>query len=229
MSLKDVLSHPHVWRGRADDSLGVVTVPTGLDELDRYLPRGGWPLGAVTEIVLERYGVGELSLLMPALSYLSTAAVRRWIVWVAPPFVPYAPALRRCGLDLDRVLLVHPSGEKGSALWATEQAVRSRSSAVVLAWLGTADTTALRRIQLSAEEHVCWTVLFRPLSALTESSPAALRMKLSQAPAGSMHTAFREADRIQIDILKCRGRRPMSISIDNSALRERVLGGSGWQ
>ena len=43
----------------------------GFAALDRYLPGGGWPLGPLIEVFVERYGVGELSLLMPALAALT--------------------------------------------------------------------------------------------------------------------------------------------------------------
>jgi len=190
--------------------------------LDDYLPGGGWPLRAITEIFVERYGVGELSLLMPALASLDVT--RQWIVWIAPPFVPYAPALLRCGLDLNRILLVHPSrSKKDEVLWATEQAIRSRSTAVVLAWVDDADTTALRRMQLGAEECGCWTVLFRPMTATAQSSPAALRLVLSSASVGEIAPLPGEKPhRSRIDILKCRGRRPRTISIDDSILRDRA-------
>lgn len=199
-----------------------MTVPTGFQALDDYLPGGGWSLRAITEIFVERYGVGELSLLMPALAALDVT--RQWIVWIAPPFIPYAPALIRCGLDLSRILLVHPSrSKKGDVLWATEQAVRSRSTAVVLAWIDDADMTALRRLQLGAEECGCWTVLFRPMTAAGESSPAALRLQLSPARAGEAAPALDgEPCRSRIDILKCRGGRPGTISIDDSTLRDRA-------
>ena len=73
-----------------------------------------------------------------------------------------------------------------------------------LAWVRTADVTALRRLQLGAEAHRCWTVLFRPVEAMSQSSPAALRFRLSagQNPAD-----------IQIDVHKCRGRRPASFLV----------------
>jgi len=222
VSLRDLLSHPRIWRGRDGDSVGAVTVPTGFQALDDYLPGGGWPLKAITEIFVERYGVGELSLLMPALASLDVE--RQWIVWIAPPFVPYAPALLRCGLDLSRILLVHPSrSKKDDVLWVTEQAIRSRSTAVALAWIEETDTTALRRMQLGAEECGCWTVLFRPMTAAGESSPAALRLRLSSAPAGET-AAVPHGGALQsrIDILKCRGRRPRTISIDDSTLRDRA-------
>lgn len=197
MSLDDLIAHPHIWRGRSY-SPGAA-IPTGFDELDRYLPGNGWPQKAITEIFLERHGIGELSLLMPALAFLGRkdSDARRWVVWIAPPFVPYAPALLHLGLDLNRILMVHPVSGGKDTLWAVEQALRSGASDVVLAWLGDASNTVLRRLQLAAEAQDCWAVLFRPGEALRESSPAVLRLRLSRA-----------GEKVRITILKCRGRRP---------------------
>jgi protein ImuA len=203
---EDLISHPHIWRGFEGGKGAYVTdtaLPTGFAELDRYLPGGGWPLKAITEVFIDRYGIGELSLLMPALARASQSAAAQWIVWIAPPFIPYAPALTRCGVDLSRVLLVHPTSATRDALWATEQAIRSRASTAVLAWLPDADHAALRRLQLSAEEGQCWVVLFRPLSSISTSSPAALRIGLSPRAGGA-----------RIDIVKCRGRRPSIVDLE---------------
>jgi len=197
VSLDDLVSHPQIWRARDTESFSEV-LPTGCEELDCYLPGGGWPRNAITEIFLERYGVGELSLLMPALAELSKE--ERWIVWIDPPFIPYAPALTRCGVELDRVLLVHASTVKQHALWAVEQALRSKSSVAILAWLKTANDKALRRLQLAAEEHACWTVLFRPVAALQQRSPAALRLRM-----------YRQGGQTCLDIVKCRGQRPGTV------------------
>ena len=55
------------------------------------MPGGGWPTGARTEILSGRAGIGELQLVLPALAALSWAGKR--VVWLAPPHLPYAPAL----------------------------------------------------------------------------------------------------------------------------------------
>lgn len=223
MSVEDLLSHPLLWRGQ-DSSAEAPAIATGFVALDQYLPGGGWPLSGISEIFIERYGLGELSLLMPALATLSdqAAEAKKWIVWVAPPFVPYAPALADHGVDLSRILLVHPTSassesspffsneafarKKGSdsedALWAVEQAIRSQSSVATLAWVKQADVTALRRLQLSAEAFHCWTVLFRPVQAMAQNSPAVLRFKLSSAVDGPGK---------RIEIQKCRGRKPRNL------------------
>lgn len=195
---------PHVWRGKSAQAAHTV-VGTGFGALDRKLS-GGWPWGAMIEICVERYGIGELSLLMPTLASLGTGDEpgHGWIVWVAPPWVPYAPALARCGIDIARILLVHPdTSDRKAVLWTVEQALRSGASAAVLAWLESATDTELRRLQLAAEEQRCGLVLFRSTAALRQRSPAALRLKLSGTSSGT-----------RIDILKCRGGRPAQLSLD---------------
>ena len=217
------LQLPGVWRGRQDGSAGLKTIPTGFDTFDHYLPGGGWPVDGLTEILIDRYGIGELSLLMPALAGLSRQAVarRRWIVWVSPPFVPYAPALSGYGIDLNNVLLVHPAEKRRDVLWATEQVIRSASAIAVLAWLGQAEMAVLRRLQLSAEKRECWTVLFRAGSAAKLPSPARLRLALSPAAVSS-----RRRPGTRIDVLKCRGRKPATLWVDTVAINPRFVGTS---
>ena len=199
------IEHPHVWRGFSKQSTDEVYA-TGFEDLDAHLPGGGWPVAALTEIIVDRHGIGELSLLMPAMARLcepaTSEADKGWIFWVSPPFIPYAPALSRYGIDLGRILLVHAPAMRYGGLWAMEQALRAKSCAAVLAWAQAADQTALRRLQLAAEEARCWAVLFRPDTALQQRSPAALRLRLT-----------RDAAVIRVEILKCRGARPAVVQI----------------
>ena len=197
-----------VWRGKAAAVTRAV-IPTGFHELDRYLPGGGWPSGAIIEILVADYGVGELALFMPALKALTQVDSNKppkWVAWVAPPFIPYAPALQQHGVNIDRLLMIHPTGNKNS-LWAIEQVIRSGSSGGVLAWVAAADDVILRRLQLAAEDQGCWTLLFRPLSARQQRSPAALRLGLSRAGAAA-----------RVQIFKCRGGRPGSVDIASLGL-----------
>lgn len=216
MDVEDLLSHPLLWRGRGTSLARTPAIATGFDSLDHYLPGGGWPLTGISEVFIEHYGLGELRVLMPALAALSHRAVevKKWIVWIAPPFVPYAPALAHYGVDLSRILLVHPPSSKKNnkdTLWAVEQAIRSQSSVATLAWVKEADVTALRRLQLGAETHRCWTVLFRPAEVINQNSPAALRFRLlsGRGSSASGSSGADQAD-IRIEIDKCRGRKPKS-------------------
>ncbi|MFL6564723.1 MAG: damage-inducible protein, partial [Burkholderiales bacterium] len=89
-ALDHILERHPVWRGGRLAALAGA-MPTGFDALDRELPGGGWPAGALTELFVRRAGIGELQLVLPALAALSWGGKR--IVWLAPPYLPYAPAL----------------------------------------------------------------------------------------------------------------------------------------
>ena len=198
------IDDPRVWRA-GENRASRSAHPTGFEVLDRHLPGGGWPATGLIEILMEHCGIGELSVLMPALARPGQGGRAGGIVWVAPPFIPYAPALHSQGIDLDRVLVVRDhANARGNRdiLWAMEQALRFGSCAAVLAWARSVDHIALRRLQLAAEAGRCRAVLFRPLNASRRRSPAVLRMRL---------TAIGEQTRIEI--LKCRGGRPGMVTV----------------
>ncbi|HEX6832175.1 MAG TPA: translesion DNA synthesis-associated protein ImuA [Rudaea sp.] len=191
-ALDAVLSDPRIWRRSAASQAHVRAQATGLPELDALLPGGGWPLGALSEILFAFDGVGELSLLMPALAQITQRGQR--VVFVAPPYIPYAPALAAAGLDLRRVVQINADRSEGA--WSAEQCLRSGSCGAVLSWLDTADYTQLRRLQLAAESGDALAFLFRPARAASKSSPAALRLHLHVDDEGGGSS---------LEILKCRG------------------------
>jgi len=185
---------PQLWKGR-QSSRAQPTVPTGHARLDARLPGKGWPLGAVTELLCAKPGLGEFSLLFPALASLGQQG--QWVVLVDPPWVPYPAALQAHGLPLDRLLLVRTQDEK-HALWACEQVLRSGRGGAVLAWPQRMAFARLRRLQLAAEANAKLAFLFRPEQALHESSPVALRLQLE--PGDQQGT--------RINVIKCRGNPP---------------------
>jgi hypothetical protein len=199
-ALENLLTNPRIWRGqaRAGDSR-CKGLASGYPKLDQHLPGGGWPQHALTEILLDHYGMGELQLLMPSLARLSQPqddSDAAWIAWIAPPFEPYPPALKQWGVNLSRVLIVRPRGGK-EALWAAEQALISGNCAAVLLWSNELDDSASRRLQLAAEAGQCWAIAFRSLKALSQASAAALRIRLDVGERGT-----------DLGILKSRGGRP---------------------
>jgi hypothetical protein len=191
-SLQALLRDPRIQHGsKTEHPPGM---PTGRAELDAVLPGGGWPRGALTEILIEHPGVGELELIMPALARLSRGS--RVIAWISPPFVPYAPALAGAGLDLQRLLVVR-APTQADALWSADQALRSGSCAAVLLW-AEPSTRWLRRLQLAAESGDAWCALFRATRAQTQPSHAALRLLVEPQ---------------QLALLKCRGGRPRTVPL----------------
>jgi cell division inhibitor SulA/protein ImuA len=123
----------------------------------------------------DRQGIGELALLLPTLARLTQED--RWLVFVAPPHIPYAPALVQHGIALPRVLVVKPR-KPADTLWALEQALRAGCCGAVLGWQPRVEFTALRRLQLAAEVGDAMAVLYRPEATASQSSPAALRLQL---------------------------------------------------
>jgi len=199
-ALAELLRHPALWRGGGAGE-APATVPSGFRRLDERLPGGGWPLATLIEILLPTAGVGEIRLLLPALCRLSraTPGEPRWIAWLAPPHLPYAPALVDAGLDPARMLVIQPCAGL-DLLWAMEQALRSGACAAVLGWAGVTGDRALRRLKLAAEEGGGPGFLFRPSAHREESSPAALRLALSA-----------HDDGLDIEILKSQGGMPARI------------------
>ena len=179
-ALQQLLQRPDLWQGRAGGPVEEGEA-TGFARLDRSLPTGGWPRGALTELLPERAGIGELRLLMPALARLSRGA--RWVAWIDPPHVPHAAALHACSLDLTHTLVVHPRNAR-ERLWALEQALGSGTCAAVLGWPGALDAKSSRRLQLAAEAGDTLGFLFRDPAAGRAISHAALRLSLSPCRGG---------------------------------------------
>ncbi len=199
-ALVHLLSHPAIWRGN-DCAPEPASVASGFAELDAALPGGGWPRGALTEVLLEREGIGELRLAIPALARLQ--AEDRSVVWVAPPYRPYAPALAAAGLDLARLIVVR--GVSGrDALWAYEQALRAPECGAAFGWMNAHEERVLRRLQVAAREGRTWGVLWRRPGQRASATAAPLRLSL--AP---------EQGRLAVRVLKRRGAElPRPILVD---------------
>ena len=197
-SLADILADARVWRLKDASAAPARPVwSTGRSSLDARLPGGGWPTASLIEVLLDDTGLGEVQLFLPALvESQRTSGDVPWLVWIAPPHEPYAPALAQQGIELTRLLVVRPTTAT-EALWAAEQALGSGVCAAVLLWLKGTDDRWLRRLKLAAEAGGALGVLFRPERHRFESSPASLRLLLTQ---GEHET--------HLDLLKVQGGRP---------------------
>jgi cell division inhibitor SulA/protein ImuA len=174
ISLEQILQRQAVWRGGAA-AAGLPAAPTGFAALDAELPGGGWPAGGLVEVLCRSEGVGELQVALPALAALTSAGRR--IAWLAPPHLPYAPALRAAGVRLDCLTVVRAPGRR-DALWAAEQALRAGTFHALLLWLPRASYPELRRLAVAAQAGPGFALAFRPPEAAGESSPAVLRLAL---------------------------------------------------
>jgi hypothetical protein len=173
------------------DPSTLVSAPSEIPEIDAALPGGGWPVGAIVELLSTQVGIGELRLITPTLARMTRAA--RYVAFVAPPYIPFAPALAQQGVDL-KYLLVIDARSPEDTLWACEQTLRCRAFDAVLAWTASVKDRAVRRLQLAAEAGRSIGFLYRPSIAARESSPAAVRLRVQ-----------RDAYGLAVEIIKCRG------------------------
>jgi hypothetical protein len=196
-TLADILADARVWKLKDASAAPARPVwSTGRSSLDARLPGGGWPTASLVEVLLDEAGLGEVQLFLPALIACQQSQGAPWLVWIAPPYEPYAPALAQQGIELTRLLIVRPPSAT-EALWAAEQALSSGVCAAVLLWLKGTDDRWLRRLKLASEAGGALGVLFRPERHRHESSPASLRLLMS-----------RGTDDAQIDLLKVQGGYP---------------------
>ena len=136
-----------VWRG---DTLGLAdgqVIGTGHAALDAQLPGGGWPVGAMTELLQARPEAHAWQLLLPALAQAVQGGAGP-VALIGAPQEPFGPALAAQGLPVEALLWIRseappaagPSqggrgplaGQRGHAvpgmgahmarLWACEQA-----------------------------------------------------------------------------------------------------------
>ena len=185
--------HASVWQASALARPVGLTVATGDAALDAQLPSGGWPVGALVEILQAQSGLGEWRLLLPALRQS-----RGPLVLVGPPHVPFGPALAAQGLAPERLLCVQGDAASlwpAARMWAAEQALRCADVSAVLAWLPLARADQLRRLHLAASEHGKLLFVMRPAQVQGESSPAVLRLLVSGGA----------GDQLSLRILKRRG------------------------
>lgn len=196
-TLSEVLARPDVWRGGG--FARIAAEPSGYAELDRRLPGGGWPVGALTELYPDTQGIGEMQLVLPWIARLTQAGGR--VALIDPPHLPYAPAFAQAGVVPGRILLVRPASVDG-ALWAIEQTLRAGPCGAVLCWPPRLGLVELKRCQLAAEAGRTTALLFREPAAAAESSPAALRMALHARPGG-----------LRIDVFKSRGGPPATVDL----------------
>jgi protein ImuA len=206
--------HPKLWRPRQITPGHEGALGTGFAALDAELPGGGWPPRTLTELLLPRPGIGEVRLLVPALT--SLAAAQRPVMFFNPPACLNTWALVALGVDASQLVAVRgreapreqaqrrigrptfdPSGRPlrpaalpglppaADVLWAAEHALRSGRIGAALLWLGEPlRAELLRRLQLAAQAHTGPVFLLRHLQALAHPSPAPLRLLLR--PTSSM-------------------------------------------
>ena len=189
------LSRLGVWRGddwQPGGGAATQVQASGHAGLDLQLPGGGWPVGAMSEILLPQHAHPEWSLVASALAaVLKKEQSAQHAVLVAPPLQVFTPALQMSGVAAAQLCCVHPESSAlafssrrraagatsdAASIWVSEQALRCRDVGAVLAWLPQSQPPALRRLQLLAAQQRKLLWVFRPEPVRAQASPAPLRL-----------------------------------------------------
>ena len=176
----------------------------------------------MTEIMTDVTGRGELSLLLPAMARISEA--KRQLVCIGAPHVLFSPALEQAQIDPARVTQIDTSTIANiktvrpkpnvDALWSAEQVLKSGTAGMVLLWTRECSPEALHRLHLSVLGKDTVVFHFRSTTSVTQRSPAWLRLTLTG-----------DAQRIRLQVLKCRGHlmtRPL-IEIERALVQPRLF------
>ncbi len=192
--------HPSLWRASQLACGTGEYVASGYTNLSAELPGAGWPVGALSEILIAQSGTAELRLLQPALASLHQGK----IILLQAPFEPQSIAFSELGISASQLLWIRCS-KHTNALWAAEQILRSGSCAALVFWQGQVRTENLRRLHLAAQGGRTFFSMIRPQEYALSPSPAPLRLKLKSIPDG-----------LQVEIIKRRGmtgQAPLIISL----------------
>ena len=216
-SFDDLLSrNPTLWRGCDMAGQGDYGQPTGYPQLDNILPGRGWPRNAMVEIISPHWGMGELQLLTPLMREI--VAQGKWILWISPPYLLYAPALTQAGINARQVLVINPDTSCKDALWSMEKALQTNSCGLVLAWQNWLSNRVTRRLQLAAENGKTLGVFFH--HNISKHSQSSLSLKIvAYSPKDSHFKANRESTKgttnTEITVIKARGNfRPLSTRLN---------------
>lgn len=182
--------HPSVWRASQLARSVTRCIDSGYLPLSTQLPGGGWPTGALTELLLPHNNTAVVRLLAPALAKVAN----RRIVLLQPPHEPQVLALANLGIPPDRLVWLR-SKSTADALWAACQVIGANLGAL-LYWAPHIRTESLRRLQLAASTSDSALFVMRPIATAQDASPAPLRISVRPAIGG-----------IELEFLKRRGPR----------------------
>ncbi|MDT8843535.1 translesion DNA synthesis-associated protein ImuA [Paraburkholderia fungorum] len=171
--------HPDLWRGNQLAHARSRVVDCGDVNLARELPGGGWPRGALTDLLVQQTGCGELRLLRTAFEQLSI----RPVAMLQPPHDLQPTALAWWGLDPSNVMTVK-APRTADALWAAEQILRAGTCGALLFWQSHVRPDSLRRLHLAAQASESLFFVLRPLATTRDASPAPLRLAIRAAKDG---------------------------------------------
>jgi hypothetical protein len=204
-----------VESGPSAEDAGAVS--TGVPALDALLPRGGLRRGAVTDWLSAAAGGGAQTLAL--LAAREACREGKSLVVVDRQRRFYPPAAAAWGIDLSRLIVVHPANE-ADELWAIDQALRCRGIAAVWARREELESRDFRRLQLAAESGGTLGLLVRSARARGQPSWADVQLVCSPLAPRTVGRPFQAVQdgpegpsytsgwRLHVELTRCRGSHP---------------------
>jgi protein ImuA len=189
---------------------GAGVVATALAEVDRILPWGGFPRGTLHEFFSPDPGDGTaLRFLLRILARLMVLEPEKSVLWAAARIDVFAPGLHQAEVDAGRLIFARCL-EPADLLFALEEGLRCSDLVAVVGEVAAVDFVSSRRLQLAAQTSGSTLLLLRPAQEAAEASAAATRWKISSVA----------AEICELQLLRCRGGRPTTLTIAGSGDRD---------
>jgi protein ImuA len=207
-------------RGRARKAL-----PFGVRAVDRHLPGGGLTLGSLHE-VMETGAASEHAAVTTLFVAGILARNKGPVLWCVSRDL-FAPALAGVGLHPDRVIYAE-SHREPEILAATEEGLRHKGLAGVVAQVARLGLTASRRLQLAAEESGVPALIIRrwrndaERTSGAEATAALTRWRLSAAPSHPLPVPGVGRERWLVELIRCKGAEPRSWLLESCDAKGRL-------
>jgi hypothetical protein len=138
----------------------------------------------------------------------------------------YPPAATAWGIDLDRMIVIHPQNARDE-LWTAVQALRSPAVAAIFVTIDRLDSRAFRRLQLAAQAGQTLGVLMRPASSRGEPSWADVTLEVGPLSVvcgpsygNNGQRTTNQGRRVQVHVLRCHNGRAggsVVLEVDDAA------------
>jgi protein ImuA len=160
-------------------------VDFGLGPVAAAFPNGVFPTGAVHEFLSGSNE--EAAATCGFIAGLSGALMRTGgiALWIGTRRLIFPPALKRYGVDPDKLIFVDLTREK-DAVWAMEEALKCEGLAAVIGEIREIDFTASRKLQLAVEKSRVTGLLLRHQPRNMGVVAAVARWRISPQPSISV-------------------------------------------
>lgn len=179
-------------------------VSLGIDKIDAVLPWGGLPRAGLHEIDAADTSAAAAGFCTMILALL--AKETGVVAWCQRKRGLHGPGLAAFGLDPARLIVVHARNDT-DVFWAMEEGLRNAALAAMVGEIHNPKPTALRRLQLAAENGGVTALLLRPTCAAMIATPAVTRWRVGVASSVTVATIEHNdlvRPRWRVELQKCK-------------------------